>query len=171
MRLFIAIPLPRELRQAVLEVQQALLAHGVQGRFVPRENFHITLHFIGESRRLADISEAMCEACRGIRPFLLRFSGRGSFSGGKTVFLSVNCDNSEINYLYDSLEYTLSERGFTRNRDRLKPHITLGRNMYGFEGFEWKGPEGAFRVEEIVLYESERTEGVHYHALHQVSLI
>jgi len=170
MRLFIAIPLPREQRQAVLEVQQALIEHGAHGRFVPCENFHITLHFIGESRRLADLTWAMREACRDIRPFSLRFSSCGSFSGGKTVFLSVVCDNTEIHCLYESLDFALGERGFTRNRDHLIPHITLGRNMCGFDGFEWRSPERAFSVNEIVLYESERTDCVRYHALHRVPL-
>ncbi len=170
MRLFIAIPLPPDLRRAALEAQRRLRASGAAGRFVPDENFHITLHFIGESERLADITEAMRLAARDIRPFVLRLTDYGAFShgGGRTAFISAACDGDELDRLYESLEYALSERGFSRNRSRLTPHITLGRNVSGDEGFSFDGRRAAFRAGEIVLYESSRTrEGMRYTALHR----
>ena len=43
-RLFVALPIPEELREEL-----AGLAGGIQGaRWVPPENYHLTLRFIGE---------------------------------------------------------------------------------------------------------------------------
>ena len=69
MRLFIAIELPRSFTQELARVQKEVKQVSCGGRFVPQENFHITLHFIGESNNLAGAVDAMHEAVRGIRTF------------------------------------------------------------------------------------------------------
>ena len=48
MRLFIAIMLPEEAGKKILKFADALKRKGVTGRFVPLENLHLTLAFIGE---------------------------------------------------------------------------------------------------------------------------
>ena len=49
MRLFIAIELPASFKNEVARIQKEVKQLSSGGRFVPKENFHITLHFIGES--------------------------------------------------------------------------------------------------------------------------
>ncbi len=173
MRLFIAISLPTDVRRAVAAAQAGLIQSGAEGRFVPRENFHITLHFIGESDKLADAVEAIQAAVRDIRPFVLRLSGYGGFGGrnGKTSFLQVTCDTTELSLLYESLESELWERGFTKNRSMLSPHITLGRNVTGDEAFTLPKQTAAFTVTDVVLYESVSMRGsMRYTALHKEPL-
>ncbi len=169
MRLFIAIPLPPDVRRAVAAVQSQLKESGASGRFVPKENFHITLHFIGESNDLSDAVEAIREAVRDIRPFLLRLDAYGGFGGkqGKTAFVSVTGELDELNRLYESLESALWERGFSKNRGRLTPHITLGRNVTGDADFDPGKQTAAFRVTSVVLYESQYEHGaMHYIPVH-----
>ena len=48
MRLFIAIRLSDEFRDTLAKSQEYLLRHGVRGRYLSRENLHMTLGFIGE---------------------------------------------------------------------------------------------------------------------------
>lgn len=160
MRLFIAIPLPPDVRRAAASVQANLIESGAQGRFVPQENLHITLHFIGESSALSDAVDAIRAAVRDIRPFVLRLYGYGGFGGkqGKTAYLSLSGNLDELNRLYESLESELWERGFARNRGRLTPHITLGRNVTCDESFDPGKLRAGFTVSSIVLYES-RNEG------------
>ena len=62
MRLFIAIDLPRSFKAEVTRIQKELKQLSCGGRFVPANNFHITLHFIGESRDLQGAVAAMHEA-------------------------------------------------------------------------------------------------------------
>ena len=161
MRLFIAIPLPPDITRALAAARVALEAQGATGRFVPRENYHITLHFLGETDALKDIADAMRQAVRDIRPFVLRLKEYGSFKtdGSHTGFINVSCDSEEVNRLYESLESALWERGFSKTRGRLTPHITLGRKVEGDEGFVLPPQKAAFTANTVVLYESRSERG------------
>jgi len=174
MRLFIAIPLPPDILRAVAAARAALEAYGAIGRFVPRENHHITLHFLGETDELGDIASAMHEAVRDIKPFVLRLRDYGSFKtdGSHTGFINVSCDGGELDKLYESLESALWERGFSKNRGRLTPHITLGRKIEGDEGFALSPQKAAFTANAVVLYESRNGNGkIQYSALHRELLL
>lgn len=173
MRLFIAIPLPPDITRALSASRVALEAHGATGRFVPRENYHITLHFLGETDALKDITDAMHEAACDIRPFVLRLREYGSFKtdGSHTGFVGVSCDSEELNRLYETLESALWERGFSKNRGRLTPHVTLGRKIEGDEGFVLPPQKAAFTANAIVLYESRSERGeMKYNLLHREKL-
>lgn len=161
MRLFFAIPLPPDILRAVSGARVALEQFGASGRFVSRENYHITLHFLGETDALADATEALREAVRDIRPFVLRLQEYGSFKteGSHTAFIQVSCDGEELNRLYESLESALWERGFSKNRGRLTPHITLGRKIEGDEGFVLPPRKAAFTANSVVLFESRSVRG------------
>lgn len=173
MRLFIAIPLPPDITRALSAARAALEAHGATGRFVPRENYHITLHFLGETDALHDITDAMRQAVRDIRPFVLRLKEYGSFKtdGSHTAFVNVACDSEELNRLYESLESALWERGFSKNRGRLTPHVTLGRKIEGDEDFALPPQKAAFTANMVVLYESTSERGqMKYAVLHREML-
>ena len=161
MSLFIAIPLPPDITRALSADRAALEAHGAAGRFVPRENYHVTLHFLGETSALKDITDAMHEAVRDIHPFVLRLREYGSFKtdGSHTGFVGVSCDSEELNRLYETLESALWERGFSKNRGRLTPHITLGRKIEGDDGFVLPPQKAAFTANSLVLYESTSERG------------
>lgn len=174
MRLFIAIPLPPDITRALSAARVALEAHGATGRFVPRENYHITLHFLGDTDELKDITDAMQQAVRDIRPFVLRLKEYGSFKadGSHTGFVSVSCDSDELNRLYESLESALWERGFSKNRGRLTPHVTLGRKIEGDEDFVLPKQTAAFSANMVVLYESRNERGqMQYAPLHREMLV
>ena len=97
----------------------------------------------------------------------------GGFASGsgKTAFLSLTGDLPELNALYESLESALWERGFSRNRSRLSPHITLGRNVTGDQDFILPPQNAAFQVQTLVLYESRNVNGVmQYTPLHWESI-
>ena len=48
MRLFLAIRLSDEMKDALLSVRSEMYDGGVRGSFTPEENLHLTLAFIGE---------------------------------------------------------------------------------------------------------------------------
>ena len=174
MRLFIAIPLPPDGMRAVASARVALESCGAKGRLVPRENYHITLHFLGETDRLAEAADAIREAVRDIPPFVLRLKDYGSSKseGTHTGFLSVACDSDELDRLYESLESALWERGFTKNRGKLTPHVTLGRKIEGDEDFALPPQKAAFTANMVVLYESSSVRGqMQYNVLHREMLV
>jgi 2'-5' RNA ligase len=162
MRLFIAIELPKSFKREVTLVQTRLKTLSATGRYVQTNNFHITLHFIGESDDLTGAVDAMREAARGIRPFELHLGRYGSFekNGSRTSYLSVAGELEELRALYESLQSALYDQGFSRNMKQFTPHITLGRSVVHDElvDAEIKGyaPNASMQVGGIVLFESTR---------------
>ncbi len=167
MRLFIAIEVSNEMRSELNSILKAARERSCGGRFVPAENFHITLHFIGESDDLSGAVSAMREACRGIRPFTLRLGSYGYFEKNerclKTALVNVTGDLDELNVLHETLESALADNGFSREYKRFKPHITLGRNVEQDELVteELKAVplSGSVTVTGITLFESTRVKG------------
>lgn len=163
MRLFIAIELPASFKGEVERVQKEVKQLSSGGRFVPRDNFHITLHFIGDSQDLVGATSAMAEAVRGIRPFELhlgKYANLEKNSRGCTSVLRVLGELEELRAMYESLESALSDRGFSRERKQFSPHITLGRSVelddISIAELERLSPNASMQVRSITLYESTR---------------
>jgi len=174
MRLFIAIELPKSFCKEISRLQESVRVKSTGGRFVPVENFHITLHFIGESTNLAGAAQAMEEACRGIRPFGLHLGRFSTFSRKDvhTPFLSVHGELDELNALYESLQSALSEQGFPCEQKRFTPHITLGRSVQlpneALHDLAELSPNASMRVQGIALFESVRQDNrMVYSVLHR----
>lgn len=124
MRLFIAIDLPRSFKAELMRIQKEVKGISCGGRFVPQDNFHITLHFIGESDDIAGAAEAMHEAVRGIRPFTLhlgKYTSLEKGSHGRTAVMEVLGDLGELTAMHESLESALYDRGFPGNARSLCP--------------------------------------------------
>lgn len=167
MRLFIAIEISNDMRGELAGILKTLKERSCGGRFVPVENFHITLHFIGESESPNEAMEAVRETCAEARPFTLSLGRYGFFDkiagGRRTGVVEIEGELDALNELKDMLETALEAHGFQRDQKRFKPHITLGRNVEHDElvADELRSiPLGAsVRVEGITLFESTRVKG------------
>jgi 2'-5' RNA ligase len=85
LRLFVAIDMPDAAKDALAVLAEELERQAEGGRFVPRENFHLTMAFIGETGRVND-ARAVVQRVNRLHldePFGLRLQGIGSFPGGK----------------------------------------------------------------------------------------
>lgn len=125
LRLFVALALP-----AALKTQLALLAGGIPGvRWVPPENYHLTLRFIGEVEPWR--AEEADEALAAIRApgFELALRGVGHFEkGGRISALWVGAERNEgLSFLQSKVETALQRAGFEPERRRFAPHVTLAR--------------------------------------------
>ena len=179
MRLFIAIDLPRSFKEELMRIQKEVKGMSCGGRFVPQDNFHITLHFIGESDDIAGAAAAMHEAVRGIRPFTLhlgRYTGFEKGGRGRTAVMEVLGELDELPAMHESLESALYDRGFSRERKRFVPHITLGRSVEqdDLTALELKNSiraNASLTVQAITLFESRREKGeMVYIPLHREKL-
>lgn len=125
MRLFVGLALPWELRRRI-----AMLAGGVPGaRWVPEENYHITLRFIGEvaGHQAEEIDHAL--AALRARGFPLVLAGVGTFSrAGRETSLWVGVERSPpLDLLQSKIETALQRAGLEPERRRFVPHLTLAR--------------------------------------------
>ena len=161
MRLFIAIPLPKSIQKSVFSVQEELRANAASGRFVPEGNHHITIRFLGESDQLSDLADAMHEAVKDAKPFLLKLGEIGHFThgGARTSYIEVTGELGEFYRIHSTLEDALLDRGFVRGRQKPVPHITLARAVEFDPALRLTVPRDSFRVNSIVLYESRNIRG------------
>jgi len=125
MRLFVALDLPPMLRMRL-----AGLCGGIPGaRWVPPDNFHLTLRFIGEvqSWQAQEIDDALA-AVRG-RGFSLTLAGVGTFArAGRVHALWVGVERNErLDHLQSKIETALQRAGLDPERRRFAPHVTLAR--------------------------------------------
>jgi len=125
LRLFVALALP-----AALRTQLALLAGGIPGvRWLPPENYHLTLRFIGEVETWrAEEADAALATIRA-PGFELALRGVGHFDkGGRICSLWVGVERNEaLAFLQAKVETALQRAGFEPDRRRFAPHVTLAR--------------------------------------------
>jgi 2'-5' RNA ligase len=125
MRLFVGLDLPAALRQRL-----ALLSGGLPGaRWVPAENYHLTLRFIGETpgHRAEEIDLAL--STLRVPRFSLGVAGVGVFAkAGRPTSLWAGVERSApLDHLQGKIETALQRAGLAAERRRFTPHITLAR--------------------------------------------
>ena len=108
----------------------ALFGRGIPGaRWVPAENYHLTLRFIGETPAYQEEEIDLALAGLKTRGFPLTLSGLGTFSkGGRATALWVGVERSPpLEHLRAKVETALQRIGLEPERRRFSPHITLAR--------------------------------------------
>ena len=158
-RLFVALGLP-----AALRTRLSWMASGLPGaRWVPPENYHITLRFIGEvpAWRAEELDHAL--AALRAPGFGVTLAGVGAFEkGGKIVSLWASVErNPALDHLQSKIETALHRAGLDSERRRFTPHVTLGRVEGVAQGkvASWVQSNNLFRsdtfpVEHFTLYRS-----------------
>lgn len=188
LRLFFAVPIPEDVREGLARVQAELRASaGDNGiKWVAPEQFHYTLKFLGETPE-EDIPQAL-EAARPVAaqsaPFSLTLAGVGAFPQQRrpqVLWVGATEGVPLLTRLAESLDRSLTERGFAPETRRFNPHLTLAR-MKTIEGqgmvaktltTEQKGVDkiGIVMVESFVLMQSElRPAGPVYTVLETFAL-
>jgi RNA 2',3'-cyclic 3'-phosphodiesterase len=124
-RLFVALSLPHALRTRL-----SFLGGGLPGvRWVPPENYHVTLRFIGELPGYR--AEEVDHALSGLKApgFHLQLAGVGTFEkAGRVASLWVGVErNPALDHLQAKVETALQRAGVERERRRFQPHVTLAR--------------------------------------------
>jgi len=132
MRVFFAIEFNNEIKDYLYSLQQKVREYCVGGNFSHRENFHLTLRFIGEQnpQQVEVLKKVLEEAAAGISPFELRLRNIGSFDKGNKKILWAGLDKSaELQNLYQKLEFCLERYGYQKEDRPYSPHITLAREV------------------------------------------
>jgi 2'-5' RNA ligase len=124
-RLFIGLELPRSSRMMLAELDPH-----VQGvRWVPVEQFHLTMSFLGQVE--AGQEERLRAALAGVRvsPFFLPIQGVGVFGGEHptTVWAGVGKGHPHLFALHKHIQDSILQSGLEPDLRPFHPHITLGR--------------------------------------------
>jgi 2'-5' RNA ligase len=130
-RLFIGIEISDEVRAELARVQQRLGRCRAKVKWVPPQNIHLTMRFLGEvsEDRLESVSAAMAGAAGG-GPFEFEVCGLGRFpsrGSPRLVWAGVKDGAERVCAVQAELERGVRKAGFEAERRRFTPHLTVGR--------------------------------------------
>ena len=132
MRVFIAIEFLDEIKDYLNEIKDIVIKESKSGNFTAKENFHLTLKFIGEvnKSKLENIKECIDKVAINHNDFKFKFNNLGEFPRGNKKIIWIGLQANEKLYnLYLNLEETLSAIGIKKEDREFKPHITIGRQV------------------------------------------
>lgn len=127
MRTFIAIELEEETKAQLAEVQAEAEKLCRRGNYTPKENFHLTLHFLGEVQEedLDYLHEAIYETARRNRPFTMTIDKIGFFREGTRGFYGQGLKEAIIckdcSARWKNLWSSRALRGRERDSARISP--------------------------------------------------
>lgn len=184
-RVFLAIPLPDATRLAVADLvgrlQKAAHFTPLRANWVPLENMHLTLHFLGSvaQPQIDALLRDLPAATARVRRFSAEAAGIGYFphSGAPTVlWAGVTRPLRALHQLRDALGQIVVAQGVPLQHQEFHAHITLARfkSLKGTGAFVNMArsyqthPLGSFMVESAHLMESifdKERGGVRYGSL------
>jgi 2'-5' RNA ligase len=130
---------------------------------LPRDEWHITLRFLGSTNQARAVALAMAGVAARTPSFSVQLGGFGAFPAphrARTVWLGVEQGDHRVSALERALTQPLAKLGFEPERRPFTPHLTLCRVReeddarmalvhlgHGVVGPRWT-------VDEVVLFES-----------------
>ncbi|HKE54337.1 MAG TPA: RNA 2',3'-cyclic phosphodiesterase [Actinomycetota bacterium] len=160
LRLFVATEAPEGVRAALAGAVAPLRERFPKARWVPVENQHVTLKFLGSSYpRLVDwVTATVGEVASRHPPFATRVEGLGAFPNARrarVLWAGLDDASSSFERLAADLDEALSKE-FSPEKRAFTPHLTVAR----FEPTVTVDPEEIafesepFEVGRIVLFRS-----------------
>src|SRR2546428_7974729 len=136
LRLFVAIELPGEVREALSRLQHELQRHGLEKlRWVRPEGIHLTLKFLGATpvEKVPAIENALAVTLDGAEAHQLALGKLGTFGGSRPRVLWVDLTGhvDAIRRLQERVESAMNGFGFEREARGWSPHVTLARIRRG----------------------------------------
>jgi 2'-5' RNA ligase len=188
LRAFIAIEIPTLVQQAIFastsDLRRVLNTKCV--RWVPVENLHLTLKFLGDisSANVNLISDMLATEAARVAPFSIEMSGLGSFPNprrARVIWIGIHAQ-AALESLAHGIEAACVRLGYEAEERPFSPHLTIGRVKQPLSTAEQQtvrtaleqarvGNIGATHVKAVHLFKSElRTSGSIYTRLFSASL-
>lgn len=132
LRLFVAIELSDEVREALGWLQAELRSRGLEKlRWVRPEGIHLTLKFLGETsaEKVPMIEKALVKAVEAAPAHELALGAIGTFGGKnpRVLWIDLRDDLEVMLGLQERVDSVLAELGVPRERRKFAPHLTLAR--------------------------------------------
>ena len=133
-RTFIAIKIRpgKKLLEIIHRFQKSFSEENI--RWVPHDNLHITLRFLGETTKeqVSEIVEFMESLSENFSGFQFELSGIGYFKRKKTprVLFANAAKNERLKLLAQNIETKMVSLGFKKSEHEFTPHLTIARFKY-----------------------------------------
>ena len=151
MRLFIAIRLSDEMKKALVTCMHDLKKQGIEGNYVPAQNLHMTLAFLGEYDDPSKVKEVIRKV--PLPEFRLALSEKGNF--GNILWAGVKGNQKLKTYVKD-LRAALAAEGIPFDKEKFVPHITLIRKVSAKKPYQVHLPKADMTVKKASLMRSEQ---------------
>lgn len=134
LRVFVALEMPPEVKEALSGLQEQLRETGLPLRMTRPEGIHLTLAFIGEiaAKRLAELTTATQKGAAGFPALDMQTTQVGAFPNirrPRAIWVGVTADeanNAALKRLYNNVGQELRAAGFQFD-SKLDPHLTIAR--------------------------------------------
>lgn len=185
MRLFIALPLPDYIEQKLGDISGLLKEQGGKVRWVPPENIHMTVRFLGETEdgrvpKLVRMLDEIVPQFDSTVVVIDRLGGFPNIRKPRVIWAGLaESDNVErLSKMTRQIELAVRKLRFEPEKKGFKPHLTLGRvkdpksvqtlasfiESYRFDPIQ-------VHLDRVVLFRSTLTpKGAVYERLHEVKL-
>jgi 2'-5' RNA ligase len=187
LRAFIAVEIPLAIREAICHATEPLRKSiGSAVRWVPMENMHLTLKFLGDvsQSNVEMLSEMLRAEADLFQCFDLRLDGLGSFPNLKrprVIYIGIQAPPT-IEALQRGIESASRRLGYESEERGFSPHLTIGRVKQTVTPTEQQSIRraleetridslGTARVDSVHLYKSDlKPTGSVYTRLHSAQL-
>ena len=187
MRTFIAIELPKEIKDALAQLQSQLKSTSDDVKWVEPQNIHLTIKFLGErdDKKIEKIMRILEETAKDNHPYEAKISSLGAFPKIETprvIWVGIDKGDNETKQIAKKLEEEIAKAGIPKEERPFSSHITIGRTRSGLgldklvrslKNLEVSLAEKKlnFLVTKITLYKSTLTpKGPVYEILKEVNL-
>lgn len=130
-RLFVALPVPDDIADELIPLQSGV----PDARWVPPENFHVTLCFAGDVQggTMRDLEDELSDIA-GSR-FPVGIASVEQFSSGKQpkALVALVEKNDRLDWLQQKVSTVARNCGIEIERRKFRPHVTLARFSSGAE--------------------------------------
>lgn len=188
-RLFIAVELNMEVRQAIGRVQAELKRQAPPKavRWTNPDAIHLTLKFLGDTpaQKAPAIVQGLSAAAAGFEPFPMRVAGFGCFPNPhrpRVLWVGVPEIPRPLAGVQRAVDLHMARLDYARESRAFSPHLTLGRVNDRLAAADIQalsavlsrtqvGELGIVQVQEVVLFKSDlRPDGAIYTALARAQL-
>ncbi len=180
LRLFMGLFLTDDVREFVSAIAAALEREVEGVRWVPPDNLHVTLKFLGscDTAQVKRLVEVMGTAAAHL-PLTLGIGHVGAFpslASARVVWVGAHDLEDRVQKVYNVLDRGVARCGIPREKRPYRPHITIGRARKKpacvvpslADGFD---SEMKLEVGDIVLFESVlKSSGSEYKVLERVGI-
>ena len=132
MRTFIAIELPKQIKEQLAELEEQLKETSADVKWVQPENIHLTLKFLGEidEEKTQKITGIMTAVAKDNPAFTINISSLGAFPKieyPRVIWVGVDKGDKETKEIAHNLEEKIEKLGIPKEERAFSSHITLGR--------------------------------------------
>ncbi len=131
MRLFVALDIDSDIRDRITAFRNEMRQVAPDVRWVGPETFHVTLQFLGETKKLDEVRHALEKV--NCAPTQIAFRGSGFFPNSKAprVFWVGIEGDGRLQTLATQVAKAMHPLGFETDASSFMPHLTLARSGSG----------------------------------------